>query len=71
MTSKRRLRRKSCENKIKYNLRNAIKTKNRLLDSGETFITYYKCSFCKNYHIGHTNKKIRQYIRDRRANQIF
>lgn len=68
MASKRRLRRKNCENKINYNtLAGAIKAcKAMKAKYGENF-DGYKCK-CGFYHIGHRTQSVRQKLRYQFAN---
>ncbi len=53
MASKRRLREKSCNGKIKHTLTGALQHKKLLKVQGGENIHAYKCRFCKYYHIGH------------------
>jgi hypothetical protein len=70
MASKRRLRRKSCGSKRRFNtyqeaasamVRMKIRTKTR--DDLHT----YACKFCGGYHFGHTTQRVRQIIAARQA----
>ena len=56
MSSKRRLRRKQCETKIKHESRsNAFSALRSLLKrDNKWFMTVYKCKFCGKWHIGHS-----------------
>lgn len=57
MASKRRLRRKSCEGKKKFdNQTDAIKTVMRMKSDGES-VHAYKCNFCNGWHVGHYHKR--------------
>jgi len=62
MSSKRRLRRKSCEGKSRYNKKDADivawKDRNR---TGH-WIRSYKCNFCKGWHVGHPTRQVRQAV---------
>lgn len=56
MSSKRRLRRKSCTGKSKHpSMEVAYAALRSLLkvNPGTPFMTPYKCQFCGGYHIGH------------------
>ena len=57
MSSKRRLRRKSCTGKKPYpTAADAQAAVHHLVRSGHTrggFLHVYKCKFAKHYHVGH------------------
>ncbi len=57
MAPKRRLRRKACEGKVRFEtLADAREAMKRMIDQGKVAgrLNAYKCPFCKNfYHIGH------------------
>ena len=53
MSSKRAIRRKACEGKIKHNSRNDAWAARRKLPFDESPMNIYKCKFCKKWHIGH------------------
>ncbi len=62
MASKRKVRRKACTGKIKYELqkdaeiaRNFIFHKNPEIH--HSFLNVYKCKFCGSFHVGHLNRK--------------
>lgn len=61
MSSKRRVRRKACEGKVRYETfaqaRSAAFLRSR--DTGE-WIVPYRCRFGKHYHIGHQTVRARQ-----------
>ena len=59
MSSKRRIRRRSCEGKTKYKTRNAAKV---AIHTGnhKGFMLPYKCKFCKQWHVGRPNKNRRK-----------
>ncbi len=66
MSSKRRIRANACEGKVRHLSEAHAKyacflEKQRL---GEWLI-YYKCKFCRRWHIGHPPKKIRRAINER------
>lgn len=67
MASKRRLRRRSCESKIKHADQTAAVAHLRHL--GAQYKTY-KCKFCGGWHVGRPNKKIKQSIAARRNREI-
>lgn len=54
MASKRRLRRKSCEGKVRHLTMAGAQIQARLArrNTGES-IGAYKCKHCKGYHVGH------------------
>lgn len=56
MSSKRRLRRKSCDGKKKFATQTeAMKIVWKMKSDGEIVHTY-KCQFCKGWHIGHYHR---------------
>ena len=62
MASKRRIRRKACEGKIRYeNQKDAELARNHVFYKNpkihHSFLNVYRCKFCGFYHIGHLNKK--------------
>jgi len=63
MASKRHLRRKSCEGKVRHesqeDARVAIK---RDFWNAHERVGAYKCKFCGGWHVGHTPHKIRRAI---------
>jgi hypothetical protein len=55
MSSKRRIRRNSCDGKVQHkNVEEAKKTLYRMLQQSpiDSYINVYKCKFCKQYHLG-------------------
>lgn len=63
MGSKRRLRRKACTGKRQY-LTHA-EANVAAHNTARTFqqrIGAYKCTYCGNYHVGHTPRAIKQFI---------
>ena len=59
MTSKRHLRRKSREGKVKYLSKEEAQGaigKNVRLGKVTGFIMAYRCKFCKFYHVGHVSR---------------
>lgn len=68
MSSLRRLRRRSCGNKIRYATLSLASEAAKLLSArGELWMGAYRCRFCKQYHIGHMPKAVRQSILSRQA----
>lgn len=59
MSAKRRLRRRACENKKIYYSLNAVKYKSKELKGLRYTGGYYKCPFCKKWHIGRIPKRIK------------
>ncbi len=60
MASKRRLRRRACEGKVRHDIESgAAAHKQRL---GFPFV-YYKCQFCSGWHVGRPDKRKRQSLR--------
>ena len=60
MSSKRRLRRKSCTGKRKYNSKvEAEDSRFSLIRRGKVdgYLDSYKCKFCDGYHLGRSNKR--------------
>lgn len=58
MASKRRLRRKACDGKVRFvDVATAKKTRHYLKWDGKR-INVYHCSFCHGYHIGHAPLKL-------------
>lgn len=56
MASKRRIRRKSCEGKVRYDSQSAAQVEaNRLWRKGYQ-VRPYKCGFCKQWHNGHPRR---------------
>jgi len=54
LASKRRIRKKACDGKVKYKtVKDAQSARiNMKRFKGEN-LTVYKCKFCRNYHVGH------------------
>jgi hypothetical protein len=68
MSSKRQLRRKQCEGKIKYpNLPEAERAARAMSKAVKQGLSAYKCKFCGMFHMGHTPAKVRQAMRRRQA----
>lgn len=54
MSSKRRVRRKECGDKIKYSsMEEARFTAVKLSDRYKDKLSFYKCRWCGQWHIGH------------------
>ena len=61
MASKRRQRRDSCERKVKYTHREAVRIAKRLrYRTDGDVIDAYKCTNCGCYHVGHRPYKVSQ-----------
>lgn len=68
MTSRALLRRKQCEGKVKYHtLADAASAARRVRRRTNDRISFYRCRFCSNLHIGHTPGTILRAIADRNA----
>lgn len=53
MASKRRIRRKKCDGKVKYKSQDeANKAKGKIYFTLEHPVRAYRCSFCKYFHLG-------------------
>lgn len=63
MSSKRRLRRKECDGKTRYEsydkARDALYAMKRDKDD-HSRMSVYKCSFCHKYHYGHTPTRVKR-----------
>lgn len=65
MSSKRRIRRRSCTKKVRYATRaDAREVAKRL------HITTYHCQFCNGWHIGHTKRPPKYFRRKSGAQRI-
>ncbi len=56
MSSKRRIRRKSCDGKVQYSssAEGQVAIWSIKKNTGDqSLINVYKCQFCKKYHVGH------------------
>ena len=67
MSSKRAVRRKSCEGKVRHATKDAahlsaMHTRAR----GWGFVGAYKCQFCSGWHVGHPSAKQKQAFRAHR-----
>lgn len=60
MTSRRGLRRKQCDGKVRYATREAA-----LPAAVHLHLNVYPCGFCKSYHLGHQPARVRGYMRAR------
>ena len=65
MASKRHQRRKSCEGKIQYPDESAAaEIAKRLTRRDSTRMSWYRCKFCKKWHIGHRqNARFLKFLR--------
>ena len=70
MASKRRIRRQSCEGKLRYQFLDAAQGAARNANSRTSWIMPYKCNFCGGYHIGHAPNGVRQSVIARQKNKI-
>lgn len=60
MSSKRRIRRKSCEGKQRHNSKTeAVAHIINERRNGNTGLCAYKCRFCGGWHVGHKPKKVK------------
>ena len=67
MSSKRRLRRQSCEGKDRYpNMDVASRYAKIACKRAHGWIVPYHCRFCGGYHIGHATPAAKRSIRARR-----
>jgi hypothetical protein len=58
MASKRRIRKQSCGNKIKYDTQQlALNHMFSLIRKDGVKMSAYRCKFCKHWHIGRCNKE--------------
>jgi hypothetical protein len=59
MASKRRIRRKQCSGKIRYENETVAKSSAFLISSRSgSLLRQYKCRWCHQYHIGHPPGKL-------------
>ena len=58
MSSKRAVRRKSCEGKMRHATEDAAICAMKKTPS--LGLAVYRCPFCGSYHVGHMNKRQRQ-----------
>ena len=57
MTSKRRIRRKECERKRRFDSESAAKVEASRLWRKGIQVRAYKCGFCKGWHTGHLSRE--------------
>lgn len=66
MSSKRRLRRKSCTGKERFvdqlAAQAAIGRLIRARGSGSGYLTPYRCSFCNGFHFGHAPARVHRLL---------
>lgn len=64
MSSKRRIRKNSCDGKQRHdNSKSAYAHLSKLrVKDGAYGMNVYKCQFCKGYHVGHLPNKIKGII---------
>lgn len=71
MASKRHLRHKACDGKIRYEQREtAEQAAQSLAQYKHQWINAYHCRFCKGWHIGHPNARARQSMIAKRQGQF-
>ena len=68
MSSKRSLRKKSCDGKQKYDTQSKAELAAKIVGKniGGQWLTAYKCEFCGKYHIGHPPYNVRRSIISRK-----
>ncbi|MDY7027968.1 MAG: hypothetical protein SVR04_06700 [Spirochaetota bacterium] len=57
MSSKRRIRRRSCEGKVRHESLEAAKIACREMRRQGEIVRPYHCRFCGGYHVGHYNRR--------------
>jgi len=57
MSSKRAMRRKSCDGKIRYLSREKARSKVFKMSFDGRSLDVYRCDFCGGWHIGHTMRR--------------
>lgn len=68
MASKRHIRRKQCEGKLRFPDQIAAERHARRNSRAHrTWLTAYHCSFCSGYHVGHPPARIRRAIQAKRS----
>jgi hypothetical protein len=68
MASKRALRKKSCEGKIRFATNdNAMKAAVSYMRKFGGWMKPYRCRFCGHYHIGHPSRRIKLSIISQRG----
>ena len=63
MSSKRRIRRKMCEGKVRHTSRAAAMVAVAYHAKRGHYTTPYLCKFCKGWHVGHPTTAIRNAMR--------
>lgn len=54
-------RERACEGKVRYSTKKrAAAAAKRVSKMGEEGMNYYKCSYCKEYHIGHMPARLKE-----------
>lgn len=64
MSSKRRLRRRSCEGKVRHVSQKAALVQVGIIARHGGRVVPYHCPFCGGWHVGHPNARIKRAIRD-------
>jgi hypothetical protein len=59
MSSKRRLRKRMCQDKVRYTREAAYEARHRLQMRGE-FVNAYKCDWCGGWHVGHPPRRCQE-----------
>jgi hypothetical protein len=70
MASKRRIRRKACEGKVRHATQAAAMTALKKLQrtkGRQGLLVAYRCKFCRGFHFGHAPQRVRQAIALRNA----
>ena len=63
MASKRHLRRKQCQGKVRYVSQDEAKRMSMLVGGRHrSFLLPYHCEFCNGYHYGHPNSKVKRIV---------
>ena len=69
MGAKNRRKKARCRRKMTLDKQRAAELAWGMRNRGN-MVFHYKCEFCKQYHIGHRPAKVRQAIRDKKANSV-
>ncbi len=64
MSSKRRLRRKMCEGKVRHATRELAMVAVAYHAKRGQYTTTYLCKFCRGWHVGHPTTAIRNAMRE-------
>lgn len=67
MSSKRHIRRQSCEGKVRYpDMETASRYAKEACKRAHNWIVPYHCQFCGSFHIGHATASAKRSIKARR-----